>query len=100
VVNQYREQAGLIKEQFDEVAARYQERLEELSAEFESEVGHLRDEAEELEEDFRNEVENLEVGIPDLPEGEAPEESDDWMFDSNRAFLEQTQEFQRRQRKI
>ena len=83
-----------------EIAERYRERLEALSDEFESEVGDLRERLSEREEAFIEGLESLTVELPDLPEGEAPEEEDDWLFDSDRDFLEQTEEFQRQQRKL
>ena len=45
------------------------------------------------------EVESLNVELPQLPEGESPNEPGDWMFDSDRDFIGQTEEFQRRQKK-
>ena len=86
--------------EFDEVAERYRERLETLSAEFEEEVGPIREQFQAQKEAFEADLESLEVGIPDLPEGVAPDEANGWMFDSSRDFLKQTQEFRRRQRRL
>ena len=102
VVSRYREQAEEIAGEFNEVAERFRERLEDLSAEFETEVAPLRERLEEQREEFETELSDLDVAIPSLPVGRTPAEDalNDWMFDSNRDFLEQTREFQRRQRKL
>jgi hypothetical protein len=100
VIERHRPEAEAIVEEYNEVAERYQERLEALHNEFEGEVGGLRERFTERETAFVEDMESLTVELPDLPEGEAPEEEDDWLFDSDREFLEQTEEFQRRLRKL
>ena len=103
VVERHRQQARQIVSEFNEVAGRYRERLEALSAEFEREVGPLRQRFAEQEEDFERELEAVEVELPEIPEAEAPEEHDGdelrWMYDSDREFVEQTEEFRRRQKR-
>ena len=85
--------------EFNTVAERYRERLEALSTEFEEEVSPLRERFEEQEAAFAAELARLDVDLPALPVGEPPYELDGWMFDSDRDFVDQTLEFQRRQKK-
>jgi hypothetical protein len=100
VVEAHRASAEETVREFNEIAEHYRERLEELSGEFETEVGPIRERFQEQREAFEEEMRELEVELPDLPEGEPPEEPGGWMFDSDRDFLDQTEEFQRRQRRI
>jgi hypothetical protein len=41
----------------------------------------------------------LDVDLPEIPEGEVDTERDDWLFDSEREFLEQTIRFRQAQGK-
>jgi hypothetical protein len=99
VVERHRTAARETVNEFNEIAERYRERLEALSAQFEDEVGELRERLSEQEAAFVSELEDVGVNLPELPVGEPPAETDDWMFDSDRDFVEQTLEFQRRQGK-
>ena len=100
VIERHRAAAQETVSEFNEIAERYRERLEALSAEFEGEVEDLRERFREQQEAFVDEVEALDVELPRLPEGEPPDDEDEeWMFDSDRDFVEQTVEFQRRQKK-
>ena len=99
IVERHRTAAQETVDEFNAVAERYRERLEALSTEFEEEVGHLRERFEEQEAAFTSDLQGLDVELPALPVGEPPEEFDGWMFDSDKAFVEQTLEFQRRQKK-
>ena len=101
LVERHRQQARQTVSEFNQVAERYRERLEALSAEFEQEVGPLRERFTEQEEAFEQELEAVEVELPEMPEAIAPEEHDGdvWMYDSDREFVEQTEEFRRRQKR-
>jgi hypothetical protein len=101
LVERHRQQARQTVSEFNQVAERYRERLEALSAEFEQEVGPLRERFTEQEEAFEQELEAVEVELPEMPEAVAPEEHDGdvWMYDSDREFVEQTEEFRRRQKR-
>jgi hypothetical protein len=101
LVERHRQQAHQTVSEFNQVAERYRERLEALSAEFEQEVGPLRERFTEQEEAFEQELEAVEVELPEIPEAIAPEEHDGdvWMYDSDREFVEQTEEFRRRQKR-
>jgi hypothetical protein len=103
VVERHRTQAQQTVSEFNEVADRYRERLEVLSAEFEREVGPLRQRFTEQEEAFERELGAVEVELPEMPEAVAPEEDDGdelrWMYDSDREFVQQTEEFRRRQKR-
>jgi hypothetical protein len=80
----------------DEVAERYRK----LQARFERHVAPLREELQTVEDEVRQEIEDLDVDLPELPEGEAPEDGKrTWLFDSEREFLEQTIRFRRAQGK-
>ncbi len=70
-----------------------------MSAEFEAEVEPIRERFSEQQEAFEADLESIDVELPEMPEGEAPHDGDDWMFDSDRDFEDQTLEFQRRQKK-
>jgi hypothetical protein len=99
VVERHRAAAQETVSEFNEIAGHYREQLETLSAQFEGEVEHLRERFSEQKEAFEAEIQSLDVELPPLPEGESPNEPGDWMFDSDRDFIEQTEEFQRRQKK-
>jgi hypothetical protein len=101
LVERHRQQARQTVSEFNQVAERYRERLEALSAEFEQEVGPLRERFAEQEEAFEQELEAVEVELPEMPEAIAPEEHDGdvWMYDSDKEFVEQTEEFRRRQKR-
>jgi hypothetical protein len=101
LVERHRQQARQTVSEFNQVAERYRERLEALSAEFEQEVGPLRERFAEQEEAFEQELEAVEVELPEMPEAIAPEEHDGgvWMYDSDREFVKQTEEFRRRQKR-
>jgi hypothetical protein len=100
VVDRHRTEARLIVADFNQTARRYRERLEALSAEFEREVGPLRERFAAQQEAFEEEIETLEVELPEYPEGEPPEEDGPHpMYDSDRDFVEQTEEFRRRQKR-
>lgn len=60
----------------------------------------IRQRLEAQEDAFATELDELDVDLPEMPEAEAPEEDDEWMYDSDRDFEEQTQEFQRRQGRL
>ena len=98
-VDRHRESAQATVNEFNTVTEQYRERLEALSTEFEEEVGPLRERFEEQEAAFAAELARLDVDLPELPVGEPPYESDGWMFDSDRDFVDQTLEFQHRQKK-
>ena len=98
-VDRHRESVQATVNEFNTVAERYRERLEALSTEFEEEVGPLRERFEEQQVAFVAELARLDVDLPALPVGEPPYEPDGWMFDSDRDFVDQTLEFQRRQKK-
>jgi hypothetical protein len=101
VVERHRAQARQTVSEFNEVAGRYRERLEALSAEFERELGALRQRFAQQEQAFEQELEAVEVELPEMPEAITPEEHDGevWMYDSGREFVEQTEEFRRRQKR-
>jgi hypothetical protein len=101
VVERHRRAARQTVSEFNQVAERYRERLEALSAEFEQEVGPLKERFAEQEGAFEQELEAVEVELPEMPEAIAPEEHDGdvWMYDSDREFVEQTEEFRRRQKR-
>ena len=99
VVERHRAAAQETVSEFNEIAEHCRERLNTLSAQFEGEVEHLRERFSEQKEAFEAEVESLNVELPQLPEGASPNEPGDWMFNSDRDFIEQTEEFQRRQKK-
>jgi hypothetical protein len=101
LLERHRSEARQSVSEFNQVAERYRERLEALSAEFEQEVGPLRERFAEQEEAFEQELEAVEVELPEMPEAIAPEEHDGdvWMYDSDKEFVEQTEEFRRRQKR-
>lgn len=101
VVERHRAAAQETVSEFNEIAARYQGRLEALSAEFEGEVEHLRERFDEQREVFEAEVESLEIELPPMAEAVEPtSEADGWMYDSDRDFIDQTEEFRRRQKRV
>jgi hypothetical protein len=99
VVERHRQGAQETVDEFNEIAERYRERLEALSTEFEAEVEPIRERFSEQQAAFEVALESLGVELPEMPEGNAPHDGDDWMFDSDRDFEDQTFEFQRRQKK-
>jgi hypothetical protein len=102
VVERHRDEGRRTVAEFNQIAGRYRERLEALSASFEREVGPLRERFAEQEADFNEEIGALEVELPEMPEGVAPNEDGDEecrMYDSDREFVEQTEEFRRRQKR-
>jgi hypothetical protein len=99
VIEHHRAEAQETVEEFNAIAERYREPLEALSAEFEEEVGPLRERFAEQEEAFVSDLEELDIELPALPVGEPPDETGDWMLDSDRDFVDQTLEFQRRQKR-
>jgi hypothetical protein len=80
----------------EEVAARYRR----LQARFDRHLEPLQEELQQVEDEVREALENLEVDMPDLPEAEVEEgEEKAWFYDSERGFVEQTNQFRRRQGK-
>jgi hypothetical protein len=76
------------------------ERYRKLAERFERHMVPLRDEVAVIEEEVRQAVENLDVDLPELPEGELDEDEErEWLFDSKREFVEQTDHFRKAQGK-
>jgi len=70
------------------------DRYERLGERYERHIADLKEAAEREHADIEEALENLEVDLPELPEAEV-KETDGWLFDSRRDFLEQTQRFRR-----
>jgi len=76
----------------EEVAACY----DKLAIRFMRHRDPLATELTEIEGELDEAAEELDVDLPALPEGETGEdESREWLFDSARDFLEQTDHFRR-----
>lgn len=55
---------------------------------------------EVVEEEVRQAIEELDVDLPELPEGEADENAErEWLYNSEREFMEQTVHFRKVQGK-
>jgi len=87
VVDRYRSYYRLLGEQMSD-------RYERLGERYERHIADLKEAAEREHADIEEALENLEVDLPELPEAEV-KETDGWLFDSRRDFLEQTQRFRR-----
>jgi hypothetical protein len=80
----------------EEVAERYRR----LERRFDRHIEPLQHELETVAAAVRQDLEDLEVGLPELPEGEADEDDERvWLFDSGRDFVEQTKLFRQVQGK-
>ena len=87
---------GLYEALGEEVAERYRR----LASRFERHMSPLRAQVGEIEDAVRRVLESLDVDLPDLPEGESREDEErEWLFDSERDFMEQTNHFRRAQGK-
>jgi hypothetical protein len=83
IVSRYRRYYEILGEQ---VAQRY----EKLSQRYERHVEELRSEHEDIKRQVREGVEGLEVDLPELPEPENGLPERDWLYNSRRHFLDQT----------
>lgn len=79
------------------IATEYEQRLEELNEEFQRDLEPLRERLEPLHQALVERSENFNAALPErpTPEIEPPDESD-WLFDSNRTFMEQLKFYWRR----
>jgi hypothetical protein len=85
---------------YDQLGEQVAERYRKLAQRFERHLTPLREELEGVEDEVRQAVEDLDVDLPELPEGEASEDEErEWLFDSERDFLEQTKHFRKLQGK-
>jgi hypothetical protein len=109
-MEEHRERLEEIKAEAQEIVDRYNrfyrilgeklaDRYEKLQERYERHIAGLREDLENEQDEIREAIENLDVDLPEIPEGEADIEREDWLFDSERAFLEQTVRFRRAQGK-
>lgn len=86
---------------YDALGAEVSERYNRLYARFSRERGVLHTDLERLQDEVASELEELDVDLPGVPEGEIGDEIEerDWLYDSERSFLEQTQHLRREQGK-
>jgi hypothetical protein len=86
---------------YDALGAEVSERYNRLYARFSRERGVLHTDLERLQNEVAADLEDLEVTLPGVPEGETRGEIEerDWLYDSERSFLEQTQHLRRAQGK-
>jgi hypothetical protein len=90
-----------IREETREMVSRYQryyeilgekiaQKYERLSQRYERHMEELRSEYEDIEQQIIEEINSLEVELPPLPEAENGLPARDWLYDSCRDFLDQT----------
>jgi hypothetical protein len=72
------------------------ERYAKLQGRFERHMGQLEEQRQTIEDEIRQELEDLQVELPEIPEADSGEDlSKDWLFDSEREFLDQTNRLRR-----
>jgi hypothetical protein len=103
IMEEHHERLQEIQREAQEVVDRYRhyyrslgekmaERYRRLGERYERHIADLKEEAEEKHAEIEEALENIDVDLPELPEAEV-EDTDGWLFDSRRAFLDQTQRF-------
>jgi gas vesicle protein len=108
IMEEHREKLEEIQREAEEVVDRYRryyrmlgekmaERYRKLGERYERHIADLKEEAEQEHGEIENALESLEVDLPELPEAEVngAEDTDRWLFDSRRDFLDQTLRFRR-----
>jgi chromosome segregation ATPase len=88
IINRYRVYYRKLGEKME---ARYRR----LGERYERHIAELRSEVAQLHEAVEKGLEELEVALPEMPEPEV-EETEEWLFDSRRDFMDQTRRFRQR----
>jgi hypothetical protein len=80
----------------EQVAQRYQR----LANRFARHMAPLEEQLERIEGEERQAIEGLDIDLPEIPEGDSNEDEErEWLYDSERDFLEQTERFRKAQGK-
>lgn len=89
----HEEELREIRESVAEVVDGYRERLENLDDEMRAEIAPFRERLEALRRAVQIELAIFEPDLPPMPEPETPPESDGWLFDSSRDYLDQIRSY-------
>lgn len=95
---QHENKIGPLRNKVKAVATKYEPKFKKLRGQVEKELAAIRKEAavleEELRGDYQEAADDLMFAMPDFPQPEIdPPDEHDWLFDSARPFLEQTDIF-------
>jgi hypothetical protein len=82
-----------IRESVAEVVDGYRERLESLNDEMRAELDPFRARLEALRRAVQIELAIFDPDLPPMPEPETPPESDGWLFDASRDYLDQIRSY-------
>lgn len=79
------------------IVDQYRGRLAELAAELAAELEPVREQLEAVQQAVQEKIEEFETELPERPEPETAEaDEDDWLFDAERAYLDQLQVYHER----
>lgn len=107
VLDDHRQDFQKVRQHAGEVRQRYQslydavwgevgDRLRKLEQRFNRHMDPLKEDLQKVQEKIAADLEKMDVDLPELPEGDAAEDEDrEWLFDSDREFVEQTNHFRR-----
>jgi hypothetical protein len=89
VVSPYQVQLDKIKKDVNEITWKYQEQLEELDDSLQEELEPHKQKLESLRQVIKESIDSIGAEIPALPKPEVQLRDDNWLFDSQRDYLEQ-----------
>ncbi|HEX9972010.1 MAG TPA: hypothetical protein VGD14_08070, partial [bacterium] len=91
VENKYQPQLDEIKESTENILANYKEELEQLSDRLAEELQPHRENLESLWDDVTLEISKMKTELPEKPEPEINMSDKNYLFDSDRDYLQQLQ---------
>jgi hypothetical protein len=80
------------------VLAKYSKRLAALDKELQAELAPLKDRLTQLGQATAGVCQAFEVDLPDRPEGESDDDEEDWLYSSDRSYLQQLKVYKEKQK--
>lgn len=87
-----------VRSEVEAIARSYEQRLAALDAELQAELEPYRERVESLRLAVQEALDDFEPLLPELPEPSAAPETDGWLFDSARDYMDQLVHYKRHQR--
>ncbi len=98
-IESFTQEKNDLKDEAKEIYEKYEDELQDLADALDAELEPITERKETLYHNIQKKIQTIKIEIPARPGPEIEEENNDWLFDSERNYLEQLQVFKKAQGK-